>query len=165
MPDETRPPTASWRRSEAQDRLMAWAEAEKSVRRKAGSTICHAASLFTRWAADAAVRPVLAVGPRERSGEGQTEGFVHQSRHGPCETSMNRTARRSSGSSLADNAVEPTTSQNITVSWRRSAVPCGAGFGSAGSGPGAAGVPASSPIARSIFSRCPREETPRSLRS
>ena len=30
-------------------------------------------------------------------------------------------ARRSSGSSLADSAVEPTKSQNMTVSWRRSA--------------------------------------------
>jgi hypothetical protein len=29
--------------------------------------------------------------------------------------------RRSSGSSLADSAVEATTSQNVTVSWRRSA--------------------------------------------
>jgi hypothetical protein len=31
-------------------------------------------------------------------------------------------ARKSSGSSRADKAVEPTRSQNITVSWRRSAV-------------------------------------------
>src|SRR5713101_3867244 len=31
-------------------------------------------------------------------------------------------SRRSSGSSRADKAVEPTRSQNITVSWRRSAV-------------------------------------------
>jgi hypothetical protein len=31
------------------------------------------------------------------------------------------TARRSSGSSRANNAVEPTRSQNITVNWRRSA--------------------------------------------
>ena len=36
--------------------------------------------------------------------------------------------RRSSGSSRADRAVEPTRSQNITVSWRRSA--SSRGFGS-----------------------------------
>lgn len=32
-----------------------------------------------------------------------------------------RRPRRSSGSSLPDSSVEPTRSQNITVSWRRSA--------------------------------------------
>ena len=42
------------------------------------------------------------------------------------------TSRMSSGSSRADIAVEPTRSQNITVSWRRSAA---SGFG-AGSGAG-----------------------------
>ena len=38
--------------------------------------------------------------------------------------------RRSSGSMRAESAVEPTRSENITVSWRRSALSCG--FGSAG---------------------------------
>ena len=33
-------------------------------------------------------------------------------------------ARRSSGSSRADRGVEPTRSQNITVTWRRSASGC-----------------------------------------
>jgi hypothetical protein len=51
------------------------------------------------------------------------------------------TYRRSSGSSLAERAVEPTRSQNITVSWRRSAL-------SARDSEGAAGCvgPAVSPI-------------------
>ena len=42
------------------------------------------------------------------------------------------TSRRSSGSMRADSAVEPTKSENITVTWRRSAVSWG--FGSAPSG-------------------------------
>ena len=50
------------------------------------------------------------------------------------------TSRMSSGSSRADSAVEPTRSQNITVSWRRSAASGGAARGSpaARRGPGAA---------------------------
>jgi len=36
------------------------------------------------------------------------------------------TSRKSSGSMRADSAVEPTRSENITVTWRRSAVSCGA---------------------------------------
>src|SRR5262245_15965648 len=39
------------------------------------------------------------------------------------------TSRRSSGSSWAERAVEPTTSQNKTVSWRRSASRGGVGAG------------------------------------
>ena len=39
------------------------------------------------------------------------------------------TSRMSSGSSRADNAVEPTRSQNITVSWRRSAASVDEGVG------------------------------------
>jgi hypothetical protein len=35
--------------------------------------------------------------------------------------------RMSSGSSLTDSAVEPTKSQNMTVSWRRSALSCAGG--------------------------------------
>src|SRR5262252_2397778 len=35
------------------------------------------------------------------------------------------TSRRSSGSIRADSAVEPTKSENITVTWRRSPVSCG----------------------------------------
>ena len=35
------------------------------------------------------------------------------------------TSRRSSGSMRAESAVEPTRSENITVTWRRSAVSCG----------------------------------------
>ena len=34
------------------------------------------------------------------------------------------TSRKSSGSIRDDSAVDPTRSQNITVSWRRSAVSC-----------------------------------------
>ena len=51
------------------------------------------------------------------------------------------TSRRSSGSSRAPSAVEPTRSQNMTVSWRRSG-PCGA-CGSTGAG--ALPVPAATP--------------------
>src|SRR5271169_6106917 len=59
-------------------------------------------------------------------------------------------ARTSSGSSRAEIAVEPTRSQNITVSWRRSAA-SGFGAGSA-AGRSAAGRPAdSSRIARNSF--------------
>ena len=36
------------------------------------------------------------------------------------------TSRRSSGSMRAESAVEPTRSENITVTWRRSAVSWGA---------------------------------------
>ena len=39
------------------------------------------------------------------------------------------TSRRSSGSMRAESAVEPTRSENITVTWRRSAVSCGAADG------------------------------------
>ena len=37
------------------------------------------------------------------------------------------TSRRSSGSMRAESAVEPTRSENITVTWRRSAVSTGCG--------------------------------------
>jgi hypothetical protein len=52
----------------------------------------------------------------------------------------------------ADSAVEPTKSENITVTWRRSAVSWG--FSSTVAGCGTAGLP-SSWIAASIFRRCP----------
>ena len=56
------------------------------------------------------------------------------------------TSRRSSGSMRAESAVEPTRSENITVTWRRSAVSWG--FGSVNAGCGDAGAaPASSAIA------------------
>ena len=41
-------------------------------------------------------------------------------------------SRRSSGSMRAESAVEPTKSENITVTWRRSAVSWGFGSVSAG---------------------------------
>ena len=41
-------------------------------------------------------------------------------------------SRRSSGSMRAESAVEPTRSENITVTWRRSAVSCGATGGATG---------------------------------
>src|SRR6516164_4853042 len=45
------------------------------------------------------------------------------------------TSRKSSGSSRDDRGVEPTRSQNITVSWRRSAVSVrGGGDGAGGAG-------------------------------
>ena len=58
----------------------------------------------------------------------------------------------------AESAVEPTRSENITVTWRRSAVSWG--FGSVNAGCGDVGAaPASSAIARNIFRRCPSENT------
>ena len=64
----------------------------------------------------------------------------------------------------AESAVEPTKSENITVTWRRSAVSWA--FDSvAAMGAGAEGAaPVVSAIAASIFRRCP-SETPISLRS
>ena len=46
-------------------------------------------------------------------------------------------SRRSSGSMRAESAVEPTKSENITVTWRRSAVSCGVIKGSVAEGGGA----------------------------
>ena len=51
-------------------------------------------------------------------------------------------SRRSSGSSRAESAVEPTRSQNMTVSWRRSAV---------SSGRGTAGAVGATAIAGALF--------------
>ena len=62
----------------------------------------------------------------------------------------------SSGSSRADSAVEPTRSQNMTVSWRRSAESALAG---------AADGAFSASIADINLRRCPTAATPRSLRS
>ena len=65
------------------------------------------------------------------------------------------TSRRSSGSIRADRAVEPTRSENSTVTWRRSAVSWG--FAAALSrGWAAEAVPPSSRIARIILRRSPR---------
>jgi hypothetical protein len=59
----------------------------------------------------------------------------------------------------AESAVEPTRSENITVTWRRSAV--SGVFGSANGGCGEIGAaPESSAISRNIFRRCP-SETPK----
>ena len=69
------------------------------------------------------------------------------------------TSRRSSGSIRAESAVEPTRSENITVTWRRSAVSWG--FGSAGGDSRrcrSASDRASSPDGRSIFRRCPSRD-------
>src|SRR5271165_5860016 len=63
-------------------------------------------------------------------------------------------SRRSSGSSRADRAVEPTRSQNITVSWRRSADnPLGVGGGAEAVVKVAAGAPA-----LLVFSLAPHSE-------
>ena len=64
------------------------------------------------------------------------------------------TSRRSSGSMRAESEVEPTRSENITVTWRRSALSWA--FGSIDAGCGDVGTaPISSAIARNIFRRCP----------
>ena len=49
-------------------------------------------------------------------------------------------SRKSSGSSRAESAVEPTRSQNITVSWRRSAVSSGRGAAGAAAATADAGA-------------------------
>src|SRR5215468_5514110 len=54
------------------------------------------------------------------------------------------TSRKSSGSSRDDSGVEPTRSQNMTVSWRRSAVSArdrGDGAGAGGAAVSATGLP------------------------
>jgi hypothetical protein len=71
------------------------------------------------------------------------------------------TSRRSSGSILAESAVEPTRSENITVTWRRSAV--SEAFDSASVGGGASA--ARSAIASKGRFRWPREMKPSSFRS
>src|SRR5262252_1431903 len=74
------------------------------------------------------------------------------------------TSRRSSGSSAAERAVEPTRSQNITVSCRRSTAEAGAAWsaGAVGAGRSASRKAA---IAASNLRRCPTRLTPRSFRS
>ena len=75
------------------------------------------------------------------------------------------TSRRSSGSMRVESAVEPTRSQNMTVTWRRSAVYWG--FGSlAAVGFGVSGaVSVSSPMAAQHYPPMPERRTPMSLRS
>ena len=96
----------------------------------------------------AAICATSRVGPR-RSNRPRSEACSEVgTASGATEAPM--TPCRSSGSSLADSAVEPTRSRSITVSWRRSAVSCRLGS-VAVPGPGmAAATSASSPIARSI---------------
>ena len=77
------------------------------------------------------------------------------------------TSRRSSGSKRAESAVEPTRSQNITVSCRRSASPFGARVtGVSASSPDAsvAGTPKAA-MASSSLRRWPTEVTPSSRKS
>src|SRR5215467_6024922 len=73
-------------------------------------------------------------------------------------------SRNSSGSSRADSAVEPTRSQNITVSWRRSAASWGISTVVATASDLVAvtgvGVLPSSWIARSNLRRWPSDTTP-----
>jgi hypothetical protein len=59
------------------------------------------------------------------------------------------------GASLADSAVEPTTSQNMTESWRRPALSCAAGLEAVAGGGAGGDASASSRMARSSFLRCP----------
>ena len=80
------------------------------------------------------------------------------------------TSRRSSGSMRAESAVEPTKSENITVTWRRSARSSGGALGAldvvAASTEGA--LPLASlrraAMASSSFTRCPSAVTPSSFR-
>ena len=69
----------------------------------------------------------------------------------------------------ADSAVEPTKSENITVTWRRSARSSGGALGPLGVVVGALGDPAalvsprSAAMASNSFTRCPIEATPSSF--
>ncbi len=77
---------------------------------------------------------------------------------------------RSSGSMRADSAVEPTKSENITVTWRRSARSSGRGLGVLGAvavsteGTLRSASLCSAAIASSSLSRCPSAVTPSSFR-
>src|SRR5215467_13463048 len=76
------------------------------------------------------------------------------------------TSRRSSGSMRTESVVEPTTSANITVTWRRSAVSWVFGSVTAtGIEEGASGAAVRAAIAFSSFLRWPSDATPMSLRS
>ena len=81
------------------------------------------------------------------------------------------TSRRSSGSMRADRAVEPTRSENITVTWRRSARSSGVALGAVdavAASTEAVLPPASlrsAAMASSSFTRCPSAATPSSFRS
>src|SRR5579862_5712580 len=71
------------------------------------------------------------------------------------------TWRRSSGSSLVESAVEPTTSQNITVSWRRSAAEDARGAApAAGGGEGAGAATVAAP---SLAPHCAQNFEPATL--
>src|SRR6516164_2905921 len=72
------------------------------------------------------------------------------------------TSRKSSGSSRAESSVEPTRSQNMTVSCRRSAASTG-GAATLAADPGA--TPPSAAMASSSLRRWPTNVTPRSFRS
>ena len=80
------------------------------------------------------------------------------------------TSRRSSGSMRADRAVEPTKSENITVTWRRSARSSGETLGVLGvgaapaEGAGALASVRSAAMASRSFRRCPSAVTPSSFR-
>src|SRR5215469_8200702 len=75
------------------------------------------------------------------------------------------TARRSSGSRRAESSVEPTRSQNMTVSWRRSASLDTVVVARSGKTSGAGRPPSIAAMASSSRRRCPIEATPSSRRS
>src|SRR5450631_1535788 len=78
------------------------------------------------------------------------------------------TSRRSSGSRRAESGVEPTRSENITVTWRRSAVSLAASSVSreaSDSGVGALTSVRKVAMASSNLRRCPTDPIPSSLRS
>jgi hypothetical protein len=81
------------------------------------------------------------------------------------------TSRRSSGSMRAESAVEPTKSENITVTWRRSARSSGCALGVLDVVRGSTGgvLPLTSlrkvAMASSSLRRCPSEVMPSSFKS
>jgi hypothetical protein len=78
------------------------------------------------------------------------------------------TSRRSSGSRRVESAVEPTRSENITVTWRRSAVSLGALSVAREASDGGIGALASArkaAMASSSLRRSPTNPTPRSFKS
>jgi hypothetical protein len=77
---------------------------------------------------------------------------------------LDMTSRKSSGSMRAESAVEPTRSENITVTWRRSALSLAAlsvARGASDSGVGALAGARRAAIVR----RCPTVPTPKSFKS
>src|ERR1700730_8231269 len=75
------------------------------------------------------------------------------------------TSRRSSGSIRAESAVEPTRSENITVTWRRAARSSGVALGGEDTASPEGSFARKAVMASRSLRRCPTIPTPKSFRS